>query len=66
MRAEGRVERKEKDNGEEEDKAGRRRIGLLRCINYAPLSIGKLVCAMGTEEREGKERERDCVLHERG
>lgn len=53
----GRVERGEKDNGEEEDKAGRRRIGLLRCINYAPLSIGKLVCAMVGAEEEG----RDCV-----
>lgn len=30
------------------------------CINYAPLSIGKLVCAMGTEE-EGK----GCIVRTR-
>lgn len=50
-------EEKEKDSRWEEDKAKHKWIGLLRCINYAPLSIGKLVYAMGTEE-EGK----DCVV----
>lgn len=50
---------KRRSDSERED----RRIGLV-CINCAPLSIGKLVCAVGAEEEgtrlrwmlEGKER----------